>query len=110
MRIFKDSSNANGELLAAGTAFIQSLAGFAACLWGKLVNRLFRMVLAVRANDAVRPEQGFKKLARLVLVGVFLRQRYQVKLVFVRVLFHVNKCVTLIKPVKCFCVTIIMIS
>ena len=73
MRILENRANRHGELFAASPAFVNTLAdfGFARRFGLELVNGLFFVVLAMRANCAIRPKQRFQQAARLALVAVF---------------------------------------
>ena len=110
MRILENRANRHGELFAASPAFVNALAdfGFARRFGLELVNGLFFVVLAMRADCAVRPKQRFQQATRPVIVAVFLRQRYQVQLVTFFSCFHGIKVTRLLLPVKYFRDTLII--
>lgn len=80
VRVFKDGSNRDRELLPARSALVKPLAGgsLAVGLRCDRVNRLglfSRPVLAVRTDRAIRPTKRFQQFPRFVVVPVLLGQR-----------------------------------
>ena len=93
MRILEDCSHRHGELFSARSTFVNALANrtLAFRICAKFVNRFLFGVLAMRANWAVRPAQGFEKFPRFVIAGILLSQLNQVQFLWIHFRFHAYK-------------------
>jgi len=83
----KHGLDSDGELFPTRSAEIHALANraLAACLRSQFgVWFHLAIILAMRANRAVRPAQTLKQFAGFILVGILLRQRNQVQIVDVK--------------------------